>query len=181
MSFLDKVHALLFVADTPAKPETLAVALGVTEGQILGALEVLGERLAKEGPIHLVTLAGGWQLATKPEYAATVGTFLKPQAGRLGKGMLEVLAIVAYRQPVTAAEIETIRGVGSDYGLRGLLERRLVVEVGRKKAPGRPMLYGTSSQFLHLFNLAALEQLPPIQEPAEQLDGGPEALLAPVN
>ena len=165
MTFIDRVHALLFVADTPTKSETLAVALEVTEGQVEGALEILRDRLEAEGPIHLVSLAGGWQLATKPAYATTVGAFLKPQAGRLGKGMLEVLAIVAYRQPITAAEIETIRGVGSEYGLRGLLERRLVVEVGRKKAPGRPVLYGTSSQFLHLFNLAALEQLPPLPEP----------------
>lgn len=174
MNFIDKVHALLFVADTPARLDALAAALGVTEGQVEGALEILGERLSKEGPVHLVQIAGGWQLATKPEYATTVGAFLKPQGGRLGKGMLEVLAIVAYKQPVTLAEIETIRGVGSDYGLRGLLERRLIVEVGRKKAPGRPMLYGTSSQFLHLFNLAALEELPPITEgELPSLDAGP--------
>ena len=174
MTFLDKVHALLFVADSPATSEAMAGALGVAQGQVEEALDVLGTRLMREGPIHLVRIAGGWQLATKPELAATVGLFLKPQAGRLSKAMLETLAIVAYRQPVTAAEIEGVRGVGSEYGLRGLLERRLIVEVGRRKAPGRPVEYGTSAQFLHLFNLAALESLPPIAEgELPSLDSGP--------
>ena len=83
-----------------------------------------------------------------------------PQRGRLSRSLLEVLAIVAYRQPITASEIEAVRGVQSDYGIRALLERRFIRDVGRKKAPGRPTLYGTTQQFLHQFNLRNLEELP---------------------
>lgn len=108
----------------------------------------------------MVRIAGGYQLCTKPEFAEIVARFLQPQKHKLSRSLMEVLAIVAYQQPVTSAEIDAVRGVQSDYGLRTLVEKRLVCEVGRKSAPGRPVLYGTTQQFLHTFNLNSLTELP---------------------
>lgn len=161
-SIVQAVEALLFVADAPATLSELARAVGVAEGQVEQAIEVLQERLGKGSALGVVRLAGGYQLCTKPEFAEMIAGFLQPQRNRLGKSLMEVLAVVAYRQPITLAEIEQVRGVQSDYSVRGLLDRRLVHEVGRKQAPGRPHLYGTTSQFLHQFNLADLSELPPL-------------------
>src|SRR5580700_4868364 len=163
MNAADSVEALLFVADSPATVENLSQALGLTTGQVEQALEVLGDHLASQGPLHLVKLAGGYQLATKPEYGQAIANFLKPQRQRLSRSLMEVLAIVAYKQPLTMAEIDQIRGVQSDYSVKSLLERRLVQEVGRRHAPGRPLLYGTSQQFLHQFKLNDLSQLPALE------------------
>jgi len=132
-------------------------------GQIEQALEVLSERLGQQGPLHLVKLAGGYQIATKPEFGQAIANFLKPQRQRLSRSLMEVLAIVAYKQPLTMAEIDQIRGVQSDYSVKALLERRLIQEVGRRHAPGRPMLFGTSQQFLHQFKLNDLSQLPALE------------------
>jgi len=162
---IDSMLALLFVADAPATPEALANALGYTEGQAEQALEALETRLAREGPLMLVRLAGGFQLATKPQYAEPIGAFLQPHRGRLSRSLMEVLAIVAYRQPITLAEIDAVRGVQSDYSVRALVERRLVDDVGRKPVPGRPVLYGTTQQFLHQFNMNDLSELPQLQDP----------------
>lgn len=123
-------------------------------------LEKLGGRLNHGSGLQLVRIAGGYQLCTKPEFAEVVAKFLQPQPHKLSRSLMEVLAIVAYQQPVTAAEIDSVRGVQSDYGLRQLVEKRLVIEVGRKAAPGRPVLYGTTQQFLHTFNLNSLQELP---------------------
>ncbi len=157
---VDAVYALLFVADSPAAPRAMAEALGFAEGAVEQALELLQERLELQGPIRLVQLAGGYQLATKAEYGEVISAFLKPQRQRLSRSLMEVLAIIAYRQPMTMAEVDEVRGVQSDYSVRALLERRLVQEVGRKKTPGRPMLYGTTQQFLHQFNINDLSDLP---------------------
>jgi len=159
-SAVDLLEALLFVSDAPAKLEQLARAAGLTVGQAEQALELLSQRLERQGGLQLVRIAEGYQLCTKPEFAERIADFLKPQRQRLSRSLMEVLAIVAYRQPVTAAEIEEIRGVQSDYGIHSLLERRLIQEVGRKAAPGRPVLYGTTQQFLHHFGLKDLSELP---------------------
>lgn len=173
---VDALLALLFVADAPATLEALAGALAYTEGQVEQALEMLEDRLGREGPLMLVRLAGGLQLATKPEYADAIGAFLQPQRGKLGRSLLEVLAIIAYRQPITMAEIDAVRGVQSDYSVRGLVERRLIVEVGRKPVPGRPVLYGTTQQFLHQFNMNDLSELPQLQDPLPlELEANDEA------
>lgn len=162
MSSVDRIHALLFVADSPSTVAQLARAANLTEGQVDQALEVLSKNLEKQGPIQLIRIAGGYQLATKPEYAELISGFLMPQRQRLSKSQMEVLAVIAYRQPITTAEIESVRGVQSDYSLRGLLDRRLIREVGRKSVPGRPILYGTTPQFLHQFGIADLSALPAI-------------------
>lgn len=171
---VDAVHALLFVADSPAEVSSLASALQFTEGQVEAALDLLSQRLDEEGPIQLVRLAGGYQLATKPEHAESVSHFLKPQRQRLSRSLMETLAIVAYRQPVTMAEVDAIRGVQSDYSLKSLLERRLVQEVGRRPTPGRPVLYGTTQQFLHQFNMNTLTELPDVEVVPNILETGAE-------
>jgi segregation and condensation protein B len=164
MTAVDIVEALLFVADSPASLASLAAATGLTEGQVDQAIELLRERLQERGSLQVVQIAGGYQLCTKPDYAEIVANFLKPQRQKLSRSLMEVLAIVAYKQPITAAEVEQVRGVQCDYGLHGLLERRLIQEVGRKKAPGRPVLYGTTQQFLHQFNLNDLSELPELPD-----------------
>lgn len=171
MSVLRSVEALLFVADTPAKVEDLAAAIECSVADVEQALDQLGGRLNHDSSLQLVRIAGGYQLCTKPEFAGIVARFTKPQKARLSRSLMEVLAIVAYQQPVTASEIESVRGVDSAYALRQLLDRRLLSEVGRKKAPGRPLLYGTTQQFLHVFNLDALDQLPPIERALPQVVG----------
>lgn len=163
MRIVDVLEALLFVADSPTTLAQLAGAADATEGQAEQALEVLQHRYQERGALQLVKLAGGYQIATKPEFAETVAAFVKPQRHRLSRSLLEVLAIVAYRQPITLAEIEAVRGVQSDYALRGLLDRRLLRELGRKRVPGRPYLYGTSKEFLHHFQLNDLSELPALE------------------
>lgn len=164
MTLIDRVHAILFVADAPVSPIALTQALDATEGQVMQALELLQARLAEAGPIVLTEIAGGFQLATKSEYAEDLNRYLQPQKGRLSRSLLEVLAVVAYRQPITISEIEQIRGVNSEYAVRSLAERELIEELGRKNAPGRPVLYGTTDHFLHQFKLNRLTDLPELQQ-----------------
>ncbi|MBI1756852.1 MAG: SMC-Scp complex subunit ScpB [Fimbriimonas ginsengisoli] len=160
MNVVDAVEALLFAADGPLGIEAMAQAIGLTEGQTAQALEVLEARLDERGGLRVIRLAGGYQLCTKPEHAEAIARLLAPRERRLSKSLLEVLAIVAYRQPVTTADVEAVRGVQSDYALRALADRKLVRETGRKHTPGRPMLYGTTEQFLHEFGMNALDDLP---------------------
>lgn len=157
---VDSLEALLFVAEQPVEAKALATALQVPEGAVEQALEILEARLEEQGSLRLARLAGGYQLCTKPEYAALIAAFLKPQRQRLSKSLLEVLAVIAYQQPMTLAEIEQVRGVQSDYSVRMLMERKLIREVGRKPVPGRPVLYGTTPEFLHQFKLSDLADLP---------------------
>ncbi len=163
ISVVDKLEALLFVANAPATLADLAGAVGAPEGAIEQALEILERRMDSAGAIQLVRLAGGYQLSTKSEYSEVIAAFLKPQNKRLSRSAMEVLAIVAYKQPMTIADIEEIRGVQSDYGVRVLLERNLIQEMGRKPTPGRPVLYGTTQEFLHRFNLNDVKELPPLE------------------
>ncbi|MBX3097014.1 MAG: SMC-Scp complex subunit ScpB [Fimbriimonadaceae bacterium] len=165
-SIQEQVEALLFVADAPATAEILSQAIGCPIHAVEEALEHIGRRLNASGPVQLVKIAGGYQMATKPTFAPVVARFLEPQAQKLSKSLLETLAVVAYRQPITAPEVEEVRGVDSSYTLRTLAERRLIVEVGRKQTPGRPVLWGTSQHFLHMFNLPDLQALPQLDNPA---------------
>ncbi len=167
MSIVERLEALLFVSDGPVEVSVLAMTLGVTEGQVEQGLEVLEARLDERGAIDLVKIAGGYQLCTKQEHAELVVNYLKPQRQKLSRSLMEVLAVVAYNQPITITEIEQVRGVQSEYSVRALLERRLVEEMGRKPAPGRPVLYGTSAQFLHQFKMNDLTQLPKLEDPQE--------------
>ena len=155
------LEGLLFVAERPLTRREIATLAGVdrdTVDQRLGDLEV---SLAERG-IRLVLDGDRVELATTPEAAALVARYVGADAIRLSPASLETLAIVAYRQPVTRAAIERIRGVDSDYTVRSLLHRRLIVELGRSDAPGRPFLYGTGFEFLERFGITSLEDLPPL-------------------
>jgi segregation and condensation protein B len=156
-----QLEALLFVAERPLSRREIATLSGVDRAAVderLGDLEV---SLAGRG-IRLILAGDRVELATAPEAGALVARYVGADAVRLSPAGLETLAIVAYRQPVTRAVIERIRGVDSDYTLRALLHRRLIAEQGRADAPGRPILYGTGFEFLERFGLASLDDLPPL-------------------
>jgi segregation and condensation protein B len=156
-----QLEALLFVAERPLSRREIAAVARVDRATVderLGDLEVT---LRGRG-IRLVASEERVELVTAPEAGALIGRYVGADAVRLSPASLETLAIVAYRQPVTKAAVERIRGVDSDYTIRSLLHRRLVVELGRSDAPGRPFLYGTGFEFLERFGLTSLEQLPPL-------------------
>jgi len=168
MQLSDVLHALLFVADAPLTLETLSEVVGESPDAVERALQALEQELGARGPIQLVRVAGGYQLATKPDYALYITRLLNPPPKRLSRAALEVLAIVAYEQPVTQAQIDALRGVDSSHMVRQLLARGLIAEVGRKDAPGKPILYGTTQQFLHYFGLNSLDELPEPPEGEEE-------------
>lgn len=153
------LEALLFIAERPLTRREIATLAGTDRETVdarLGDLEVA----LRERGLRLVIDGDRVELATAPEGGALVTRYVGADAIRLSSASLETLAIVAYRQPVTKAAIERIRGVDSDYTVRTLLHRRLVVELGRSDAPGRPFLYGTGFEFLERFGLTSLDDLP---------------------
>lgn len=162
MSLVQALEALLFASDSPQTVEALSAALDKSHIEVAQGLRELSARLDQDSGLQLVRIAGGYQLATRPAYAEAIAKLTRPTHTKLSRSQLEVLAVVAYRQPVTLADIELVRGVQSDYGLRQLLDKRLIKEVGRKSAPGRPMLYGTTRHFLHHFHLDDLSELPAV-------------------
>ena len=157
------LEALLFVAWEPAPVKRLAEALGLEPKFTQELLLELQEAYVGRG-FQLVEIAGGWQFLTQPEAAPYIERLYKPRAQQLSKAALETLAIVAYRQPVTRAEIDNIRQVKSDAMLAKLMEKTLVKEVGRLDAPGRPILYGTTQEFFAAFGLVSLQELPPLAD-----------------
>ena len=163
------LESLLFVADSPLTVQRLSEVIdGAGKDDIRSVLEELDNELqdTRRG-IRLVEVAGGYQLRTAKANADWVKKFLGGRPARMGRATLETLAIVAYRQPITKAEIEAIRGVDVDGVITTLLERNLVRAVARKDVPGRPFLYGTTPEFLELFNLKDLAQLPTWKEMEE--------------
>jgi segregation and condensation protein B len=156
------LESLLFVADGPVPLERLAEAADASPAMAREALERLRTRL-EGGGLLLQAVAGGYQLATRPEHADLVRRFLQREHGeRLSRGALETLAVIAYRQPVTRGDIETVRGANSDWHIERLLERKLIRQVGRRPTPGRPALFGTTELFLRYFGLNDLGDLPPM-------------------
>ncbi len=155
------VEALLFVAERPLHRREIANLAGVDRATVDACLGDLELELARRG-IRLLVDGDRVELATAPEASALVARYLGVDALRLSAAALETLAIVAYRQPITRAAIERIRGVDSSSALRTLLHRRLVVELGRAELPGRPFVYGTGFEFLERFGLPSLADLPPL-------------------
>jgi segregation and condensation protein B len=153
------LEALLFVAERPLSRREIATLAGVDRATVDARLGDLEVSLAGRG-IRLVLSGDRVELVTAPEAGALIARYVGADTVRLSPASLETLAIVAYRQPVTKGAIERIRGVDSDYTIRTLLHRRLVVELGRSDAPGRPYLYGTGFEFLERFGLTSLEELP---------------------
>lgn len=161
------LEALLFVAWEPVSLKRLAE---IVECESRLVRELLGELQAEysERGFRLVEIAGGWQFLTPADIAPFIEKLYNPRTQQLSKAALETLAIVAYRQPVTRLEIDSIRQVKSDAVLGKLMEKSLVKEVGRLEGPGRPILYGTTREFLAAFGLVSLAELPPLPEQDEQ-------------
>ena len=162
-----QLEALLFVAERPLTRGEIAGMAGVERETVDARIGDLQVSLAERG-IRLVESGERVELATAPESGRLIARYVGADAPRLSTPSLETLAIVAYRQPCTRATIERIRGVDSDYTLRTLLHRRLVVELGRSDAPGRPILYGTGFDFLERFGMTSLEELPPLDASAAE-------------
>jgi segregation and condensation protein B len=159
-------EALLFIAERPLTTAELAELSGVARLQAEASLAGLADELEDAGRgLRLQRMDDAWQLVTSPELGPQLAAYAARQENPLTPAALEALAVVAYRQPCTRGEIDRVRGVDSDYVLRSLVHRRLVVEVGRRDTPGRPILYGTTFTFLERFGLTSLDDLPAL--PAE--------------
>ncbi len=160
------IEALLFSSDQPLPLSLLCEALEAPPGAVVEALERLGTSYAgRAAGVELREIAGGWMLVTTAEQAEWVGRLLRGKRRmRLSRAALETMAIIAYKQPVTKSEVEAIRGVDSSAVLATLLERSLVTIRGRSKVVGRPLLYGTTQEFLDYFGLRDLTELPRPEE-----------------
>ncbi|HHU30678.1 MAG: SMC-Scp complex subunit ScpB [Bacillota bacterium] len=158
------LEALLFVAEEPMPPARLAEITGAETREVRRVLKELQKDYEKaDRGLQLVEIARGFQLSTKPAAAPVVEKlFSGEKSYSLSNAALETLAIIAYRQPVTRIEIESIRGVKTDKVLETLRKRRFIRIVGRKDVPGRPLLYGTTREFLKYFGLKDLSELPPL-------------------
>lgn len=155
------LEAALFAAPDPVSLQKLAEAMEMPLWECEQTLERLNESLKMgDRGITLRSVGGGWQLVTKPELAEVVARLAGQRKYKLSKPTVETLAIIAYKQPITRAEIEGIRGVKVEKALATLLEKTLIVEEGRKDAIGRPILYATSMAFLEYFGLKSLADLP---------------------
>jgi segregation and condensation protein B len=159
------VETLLFLAERPLGEEEIRLATGLEPARVAKALDQLSGHY-REGIAGIVLheVAGGWQLRTSPDNADFARRFLRVKPQRLTRAALETLAIIAYRQPVTRPEIEEIRGVDCGAVVKALLERRLLKILGKKEEPGRPILYGTTREFLEFFALKDLASLPTLRE-----------------
>jgi segregation and condensation protein B len=158
------IESLLFVADKPLSLQQLGQLLGEGDlGPVRAAVAAIEEHQASRG-IQLHAVAGGFQFRSNPQNASWVQKLLAQKPVRLSRALLETLAIVSYRQPITRPEIDDIRGVDSGGTLKTLMERSLVRILGKKEEPGRPMLYGTTKDFLEFFNLRDLKDLPTLRE-----------------
>ncbi len=175
------LESLLFAAGEPLSIARIAAVLdNVPKAEIQNSLAALGaEYSANNRGLAIEEVAGGFQLRTPKEHAQYVRRLLAARPPRLSRPLLETVAIIAYRQPITRPEIEQLRGVDTGGVLETLLERRLVKIAGRKEAPGRPMMYATTPEFLEVFGLKDLESLPDLKEfqeierAVEQTETGP--------
>ena len=164
------VETLLFIVGEPVATEDIKKVTGVTEIELWQALELLEQKYTAEGGVLLKKFGGKLQFCTNPVNAGYVEELLNPvQRKSLSQSALEVLSIIAYRQPVTRGEIEQIRGVKCDYSVMSLKQKGLIEEVGHKDVIGRPVLFGTTDLFLRHFGLSSLDDLPP-QENLELLE-----------
>lgn len=168
------IEALLFAADGPLTEAKLDEHLGSPGLQaVRSGLSALGQRYAEGSGVRLVQVAKGWQLRTDPRFSRWVSRMRGGRPVKLSKAALETLSIVAYRQPVTKSEIDELRGVDCGGVLRMLVERGLVAVQGRRDEPGRPLLYGSTQEFLVLFGLRDLSDLPTLRDLRELTDDDP--------
>ena len=157
------LEALLFAAPGLSSVEQLSQALNVTKSEVEQSLEALSAHLTLEHGLRLQKIRNQYQLITAPEHAEMIEKLLGLEVtSRLTQAALEVLAIVAYKQPTTRPEIDSIRGVNSDGVVKSLLAKGLIEELGRSEAIGRPILYGVTNEFFQHFGLESLDQLPAV-------------------
>jgi len=164
------IEAIIYVADDPVKLEQLEEVFPEDSAEnIQRALDSLVESFnARPGGMLIREIAGGYRMTTRPEHHEQIRSYLKTRPGaKLSMAALETLAVIAYKQPVTLAEILAIRGKKSTTALQTLLERKMVAIIGRKPVVGRPILYGTSREFLIHFGLKSLDDLPTLEEFAQ--------------
>jgi segregation and condensation protein B len=167
------IEALIFVSEEPLSAKTIADVLKEDREVVQkGLQELQTEFNGRNAGLQLREVAGGWQFATRPEYHEHVRAFLKSRpSAKLSIASLETLAVIAYKQPVTVPEILEIRGVQSPSSIKTLLDKKLIVAKGRKDTVGRPMMYGTSKEFLMQFGLKDLTELPSVED-FQDLAGG---------
>jgi segregation and condensation protein B len=168
------IESLIFVSEEPLPAKTLAEVLKEDRGWVQIAVEDLAKEFnERNGGLMLREVAGGWQFATRPENHEYVRAFLKSRpSAKLSLAALETLAVIAYKQPITVPEILEIRGVQSSSAIKTLLDKRLIISKGRKETVGRPMLYGTSKEFLLQFGLRDLSELPNVEDFEDLATGG---------
>ncbi len=166
-------EALIFVAEEPISAKSIAEVIDVDRDAVEKAISRLAEEYeARGGALQLREIAAGWQIATRPEHHEHIRAYLKSKpSAKLSLASLETLAVIAYKQPVTVPEILEIRGVQSPSAIKTLLDKRLIVAKGRKETVGRPMMYGTSKEFLIQFGLKDLSELPSVED-FQDLAGG---------
>jgi segregation and condensation protein B len=162
---LEQLEAVLFVSGDGLSVDYLAEKFGVSPAEMDTALEKLREKYSGNSGIHLIKYRKNYQFSTNPDYAEKIGEVLNPIKERnLTRAALETMAIVAYKQPITRLEIDEIRGVGSDYSIQILVQNNLIEVVGRKDALGKPLLFGTTDEFLKRFELDDINNLPSYEE-----------------
>ncbi|TRX55730.1 SMC-Scp complex subunit ScpB [Thalassomonas sp. M1454] len=176
------IEAMLFVSAVPLKvkdiQKTLAEEITLTKKRILVALQDLEKDYDQRG-IELIEVASGYRFQAKNEYSELIALLFKEKAPRYSRALMETLALIAYRQPITRGEIEDIRGVAvSSYIIKTLQERDWIHVVGHKEVPGRPGLFATTNEFLDYFSLKSLAELPELMQ-VNQLDLNPEKGEAP--
>jgi segregation and condensation protein B len=166
-------EAMIFVADEPLSAKIIAEVIDVGRDAVDKAIaDLVAEYDVRNGGLQLREIAAGWQIATRPEHHEQIRAYLKSRpSAKLSLASLETLAVIAYKQPVTVPEILEIRGVQSPSAIKTLLDKRLIVAKGRKETVGRPMMYGTSKDFLIQFGLKDLSELPSIED-FQDLAGG---------
>ncbi len=159
------LEALLFISGDPLTLKEIQKITGFPKGELQFLInELIGDYRERQGGILVAEVADGYQMVSNPEYSEWVRKVKESTPQRLSMAALETLAIVAYRQPITKAEIDQLRGVSSDGVLRNLIDRHFIRAVGKKEAPGRPLIYGTTREFLQHFGLKDLSDLPTLRE-----------------
>lgn len=166
--------AILFAAGEPVSAERLAGGIESDENTVHAILQDSADNLAySRSGIRLIRINDSWQMCTAPEYAAEVRKVLETRKPpRLSQTALEVLSIIAYRQPVTRGYIEKVRGVDSSYTVNSLCEKGIISECGRLDVPGKPILYKTTEVFLRMFGIQSLTELPELEEPLPDKESG---------
>ena len=167
------LEALLLCSAEPLPLSALCEITGYGSADLLEVLDMLQQEYMQQGRgFEIREIAGGWMFSTFPKHAQYIERMVKPRLSALSQASLEVLSIVAYRQPITRGEMEEIRGVNCDSPVNTLLERGLIREAGRKDAPGKPILFATTTDFLKYFGFSSLRDLPAMESPAETNEPG---------